>query len=148
MTPYLFDDETRGTSKSACTDGCAAAWPPLKTTGTPQAGDGVAAELATFEGADGATQVAAGGWPLYRFADDVAPGDAGGQAVGDSWCVLAPDGTPKRPERASVAVRSNAEYGDLLVDGDGTTLDMSERDERGAGKSACTGDCASAWPPL
>jgi len=57
-------------------------------------GDGVSAELTTFEREDGSTQVAADGWPLYYFAPDEAPGDAKGQGVNDVWWVLAPDGTP------------------------------------------------------
>jgi plastocyanin len=97
-TLYMFDRDTRGAGASTCSGDCAGAWPPLTVDGDPTAGDGVTAELATFEREDGSTQVAAGGWPLYYFANDGAPGDANGQGAGDVWWVLGPGGTPKRPE--------------------------------------------------
>jgi predicted lipoprotein with Yx(FWY)xxD motif len=33
-----------------------------------------------------------GGWPLYYFASDSAPGDTNGQGVGDVWYVIGADG--------------------------------------------------------
>ncbi|MFB6073411.1 MAG: hypothetical protein ABEJ89_00200 [Haloarculaceae archaeon] len=159
LTLYMFDSDTHGAHESACTGGCAGAWPPLTVDGTPVAGDGVAAELDTFERLDGSTQVTAGGWPLYYFGSDGEPGDANGQGVGDNWWVLGPDGTPKRPETtatpttttetpATVRVRDHDEYGQILVDAHGMTLYVFEDDTRGAARSSCTGGCATAWPPL
>jgi len=46
----------------------------------------------------------------------------------------------------TVQVRSHPEYGDVLVDGEGMTLYLFTKDSPGT--SVCTGDCASAWPPL
>ena len=46
----------------------------------------------------------------------------------------------------TVEVRSHPEYGDVLVDGEGMTLYLFTKDSPGT--SVCTGDCASAWPPL
>ena len=37
-------------------------------------------------------QLALDGQPLYRFSGDAAPGDIKGQASGDVWFVVAPDG--------------------------------------------------------
>lgn len=51
-------------------------------------------------------------------------------------------------EPSTVAVRNHDEFGDILVDGDGMTLYRFDADSQGAGESACTGDCAGAWPPL
>jgi predicted lipoprotein with Yx(FWY)xxD motif len=96
-TLYMFDRDTRGEGNSTCSGGCAGAWAPLIVDGEPTAGDGVTVDLSTFERDDGTTQVAAGGWPLYYYADDEAPGDVNGQGVGDVWWVLGPGGTPKRP---------------------------------------------------
>jgi len=95
LTLYMFDQDTQGEGSSTCSGGCAETWPPL-TADDPTAGDGVTAELTTFEREDGSTQVAANGWPLYYYATDTEPGDASGQGVGDVWWVLAPDGTPIR----------------------------------------------------
>lgn len=102
-TLYMFDRDTRGEGASACSDGCLEAWPPLTVDGEPTAGEGVTAELTTFERDGGETQVAAGGWPLYYYADDTDPGDVNGQGAGDVWWVLGPGGTPKRPEGTSTA---------------------------------------------
>ena len=97
-TLYMFDPDTRGSGASSCSGSCAEAWPPLTVDGEPTQGDGVTAELTTFERDGGETQVAAGGWPLYYYVDDAGPGDANGQGVNGVWWVLGPDGTPKRSE--------------------------------------------------
>lgn len=93
MTLYRFDADEGGSGASACHDDCADAWPPLTVAGSPSAGSGVDADLTTFERADGATQVAVDGWPLYYFASDGSPGEAAGQGVNDVWWVVAPDGS-------------------------------------------------------
>ena len=150
-TLYMFDSDERGAGASTCSGGCADAWPPLTVDGSPAAGEGVTAELTTFEREDGSTQVAAGGWPLYYWQGDSSPGDATGQGVNDVWWVLRPDGTPVRPDsggQTTVEVASHSEYGDILVDSAGTTLYMFDSDEQGSGASTCSGGCAEAWPPL
>ena len=38
--------------------------------------------------------------------------------------------------------------GEVVVDGQGRTLYMYTKDTPGSGKSACTGGCLTAWPPL
>lgn len=92
LTLYRFDADEPGAGASACTGGCVDAWPPLTVDGEPTTGSSVGAPLTTFERADGGTQVAADGWPLYRYASDGDPGDATGQGVNDAWWVVAPDG--------------------------------------------------------
>jgi len=96
QTLYMFDSDTQAEGASTCSGGCADAWPPLTVDGEPAVGDGVAAELSTFEREDGSTQVAADGWPLYYYASDAEPGDATGQGANDVWWVLRPDGMPVR----------------------------------------------------
>jgi len=91
MSLYLFDEDN-GT-ESTCYDGCAQTWPPLTVEDAPTAGSNVTAELGTTERDGGATQVTAGGYPLYYYAGDGDPGDTNGQGVGDIWWLLAPDGT-------------------------------------------------------
>ena len=91
MTLYLFTDDSEGTSN--CEGGCAESWPPLLTDGTPEAGDGVDAELlGTTERADGTTQVTYDELPLYFYASDQSAGDTSGQGVGGVWYVVSPDG--------------------------------------------------------
>jgi predicted lipoprotein with Yx(FWY)xxD motif len=94
MTLYLFVKDT-GTS-STCYDQCAQFWPPLLTSGTPQAGTGANQSLlGTTTRTDGKVEVTYAGHPLYYFLNDKAPGDITGQGVngfGDLWWVLTPAG--------------------------------------------------------
>jgi predicted lipoprotein with Yx(FWY)xxD motif len=48
---------------------------------------------------------------------------------------------------AQVDVDDNSELGQILVDGDGMTLYLFEKDTS-ADASTCSGECAKAWPPL
>jgi predicted lipoprotein with Yx(FWY)xxD motif len=69
-----------------------------------------------------------------------ACGSNGGSATASS----APPTTPAGA-RATVGV-ANTDLGKILVDSQGRTLYLFQKD---AGtKSACTGACATAWPPL
>ena len=89
-TLYLFEADKTGTS--ACTGACAAAWPPVTVTGTPQAGSGVSRSLlGTIKRADGTMQLTYNGHPLYYFAGDSGTGAAHGQgskAFGAGWYVV------------------------------------------------------------
>jgi predicted lipoprotein with Yx(FWY)xxD motif len=92
---YLFDKEA--TDASECYGDCAAAWPPVLTTGTPQpAGDVRADLLGTVPRADGSTQVTYGGHPLYFYAHE-GPGQVLCHDVvefGGTWLVVTPEGSP------------------------------------------------------
>lgn len=52
------------------------------------------------------------------------------------------------PVPYSIKVISNLKYGQILTDASGMTLYYFARDTRGAGRTACTGSCASTWPPF
>ena len=92
-TVYLFKVDKNG--ESACYDGCETTWPPLEANGAPTAGEGIDDSLlGTTERTDGTTQVTYAGHPLYRYAEDKAPGDTNGQKVGDVWFVVAASGDP------------------------------------------------------
>src|SRR6266567_6734492 len=91
---YLWEADKSGTS--TCTGACAAAWPPVTVTGTPQAGTGVnQAKLGTVKRADGTEQLTYNHHPLYLFAGDASTGVAHGQGskeFGASWYVLSASG--------------------------------------------------------
>jgi len=91
---YLFEKD-QGTT-SSCFGACAAAWPPVTTTGTPTAsGQAQAAQLGTTHRSDGPDQVTYAGHPLYYFVGDRAPGDVRGEGLknfGAGWYVLMPNG--------------------------------------------------------
>jgi predicted lipoprotein with Yx(FWY)xxD motif len=93
MTLYMYVPDTAGVS--TCYDKCAAAWPPLLTSGAPTAsGSADKSKLSTSARTDGSTMVNYGAWPLYYFAKDKAPGDTTGQGVQDVWYVVGVDGQP------------------------------------------------------
>src|SRR5262245_255978 len=93
-TLYVFDADTTNTSN--CNGTCAAAWPPLTITGTPQAGHGLSGvKLITIGRSNGAKQVAYFGHPLYYFAGDLQPKATNGQCLsqfGGLWHVVGADG--------------------------------------------------------
>jgi predicted lipoprotein with Yx(FWY)xxD motif len=94
LTVYMFEADSR--SSSSCSTECAAVWPPVVTTGKPQAAEGaLASELGTITRSDGKSQVTYNGHPLYFFAKDGDAGDTYGQGIkgfGAGWYVLAPAG--------------------------------------------------------
>ena len=102
-TVYLFEKDTGTTS--ACTGACAAAWPPLTTTGAPTAGGAAKASLlGTTKRADGTMEVTYAGHPLYYFAGDKAPGDTNGEGVdhfGAEWYMVSPMGTTVEEDEGS-----------------------------------------------
>ena len=93
-TIYLFVADTG--SSSTCYTACAQLWPPVLTSGPPQAGSGATASLlGTTTRTDGRTEVTYGGHPLYYFVSDKQAGDATGQGVdsfGALWWVVSPSG--------------------------------------------------------
>jgi predicted lipoprotein with Yx(FWY)xxD motif len=91
---YIFQPDG-GKGTSVCNGKCAAAWPPVTTTGDPIAGSGLdSSKLSTFKRSDGAIQVVYNGWPLYYWAKDSSPGETTGQGVGGLWWMLTPAGAP------------------------------------------------------
>jgi predicted lipoprotein with Yx(FWY)xxD motif len=94
MTVYLFVADTG--QSSTCYSSCATIWPPVLTTGAPQAGTGANASLlGTTTRTDGKVEVTYAGHPLYYFIQDKAAGDTTGQGVngfGALWWVLTPSG--------------------------------------------------------
>ncbi len=92
-TLYLYKPDHVGNPPiSNCTGSCAALWPPYTVApGTHvAAGPGVGGTITTFARADGSTQVAYKGIPLYHYAGDTAPGQTNGQGVGGIWFVVKP----------------------------------------------------------
>ena len=93
-TLYLFVAD-KGTA-STCYTSCATIWPPVLTTGAPQAEGGAKASLlGTTTRTDGKVEVTYAGHPLYYFIQDKKVGDTTGQGVngfGALWWVVSPSG--------------------------------------------------------
>jgi predicted lipoprotein with Yx(FWY)xxD motif len=86
MTLYTFAND-REPGKSACDGGCADRWPPFRPD--PKAG-APKPPLSIITRADGTTQYAWKGRPLYYFRNDKKPGDIAGHKLGDVWFVAQP----------------------------------------------------------
>ena len=99
-TLYLFTADNGTTS--ACTGGCATAWPALVAPVT--AGSGVTGVVTEATQADGAKQIALNGHLLYYYAADAAPGATSGQGVGGQWYVV--DGAGNAITKAPAATSS------------------------------------------
>ena len=74
-----------------------------------------------------------------------ACGASGSSAYGAGGYGAAPV-TPSAAGTAATVDLHNSSLGPILVDAQGKTLYLFEADKNG--KSACSGPCATAWPPL
>jgi predicted lipoprotein with Yx(FWY)xxD motif len=109
MTLYIFTSDTEGSS--TCSDGCAAAWPPLLGEGSAViAGDGVSGSFGTTTRDDGSKQVTHNGQPLYYHASDQEAGDATGQEVGGVWFIARVGAAGGSPEASSSESESESEH--------------------------------------
>jgi predicted lipoprotein with Yx(FWY)xxD motif len=75
----------------------------------------------------------------------VAAGCGGSGGGGDSAAAAAPS-KAAASQAATIGTASDGNLGTILVDSQGRTLYLFEKDSHT--KSACYGACASAWPPL
>jgi predicted lipoprotein with Yx(FWY)xxD motif len=96
MTAYFYDEDVKGSGKSTCSGGCAAAWPAIESDTAKPAVSGVTGDVGTITGVDGKLQVTVDGRPIYTYAADAKPGDVTGQGVGGVWYVVNPDGTEQK----------------------------------------------------
>ena len=91
---YAFTKDQRG--RSACSGGCASAWPPYIAKGTLRAGSGAdARKLGTTRRPDGKLQVTYARHPLYYYVGDGGPGVIRCQNVfeyGGDWLVVRASG--------------------------------------------------------
>ncbi|MDR4306672.1 hypothetical protein IHQ68_08580 [Chelatococcus sambhunathii] len=85
MTLYTFANDAGG--KSACVDQCAVNWPPLKA----EAGAAASGDWTVISRADGSSQWAYKGKPLYAFVKDKKAGDVTGDGLmNGAWKVAQP----------------------------------------------------------
>jgi predicted lipoprotein with Yx(FWY)xxD motif len=99
FTLYMYAPDHRGPSR--CYGFCAQQWPPLvlpRGVTRPEVGPGIDKRLVgTVRRSNGALQETYGGWPLYLWQGDTAPGQATGQADDMGlWYVLSVTGTVDR----------------------------------------------------
>jgi predicted lipoprotein with Yx(FWY)xxD motif len=87
---YIYTKD-KGTT-SECYGACAAAWPPLTTTGqvTISGKYSVSKDLGFTTRTDGTKQVTYGGHPLYYFKGDTASGQTNGEGAEGVWFIIGP----------------------------------------------------------
>lgn len=93
-TLYRFDGDSAQPPTSNCAGDCAETWPPvLAEPGSPLTVQGIdQAAIGTITRDDGGVQLTIGGWPVYRYAADPAPGATEGHGVGDKWFAVTQTG--------------------------------------------------------
>jgi predicted lipoprotein with Yx(FWY)xxD motif len=84
-TLYTFDNDTTP-GQSSCTGACATLWPAYTSGATAQSAlpDGIT----VITRADGSTQFAWQGKPLYYYSKDTAPGQLKGDGIGGIWHIV------------------------------------------------------------
>jgi predicted lipoprotein with Yx(FWY)xxD motif len=163
-TLYRFDKDTPKPAKSNCNDKCAQAWPPALAKDVPQLTGIDRSLVGTVVRADGKVQLTLAGWPMYRYAKDLKPGDWKGVGVGGTWYAFRSNGKKadcppgmNRNDRGGdrgagaadvlVAKRTKS-MGTYVTDGRGMTLYRFDKDTVRPSRSNCTGGCLKKWPPL
>jgi predicted lipoprotein with Yx(FWY)xxD motif len=155
MTLYVFTKDAP--DKSVCTGQCATAWPPLTASpGATVSGPSSATmQFGTITRSDGTTQVTYNHMPLYYFSGDSKAGDTNGQGAQGVWFVAPVTGSLPAAASPSTAsggssglalTEATSSLGTFLTGKNGMTLYVFTKDS--PDKSVCTGQCATAWPPL
>jgi predicted lipoprotein with Yx(FWY)xxD motif len=88
LTLYYYTEDKPGSGTSACTGGCAVAWPSLKAPVKAPAGVKMPGPIGMITRADGTRQVTINGYPVYYYAGDKAPGQVTGNGAGGTWHVI------------------------------------------------------------
>jgi predicted lipoprotein with Yx(FWY)xxD motif len=130
-------------------------WPAYTTTAAPVAGPGVKQSLLGEVNRKGVgEQVTYNGHPLYLF--DEIPGSPSGEGWDEPslpadhgmWWIVSPDGVPVGSEGtlSTVTIKGHTYLGAQVIDGAGGVLVVPVYSY--SGNTACTGQCAVAFPPL
>ncbi|WP_179232782.1 plastocyanin/azurin family copper-binding protein [Paenibacillus rigui] len=132
-TLYMFMKDSPGTS--ACKDQCAVNWPVFYADNLRIPAQLNAADFGAMTREDGAKQTTYKGMPMYYYIKDTKPGDTNGQGVNQLWMVF---------NHSGITVAEKEGIGSYLADAKGMALYMFTKDS--PDKSACKGNCESAWP--
>jgi predicted lipoprotein with Yx(FWY)xxD motif len=149
MTLYYYGEDKPHSGTSACTGGCATAWPPLAAPVKAPAGIRLPGPLGMITRPGGVKQVTINGFPVYLYAGDKAPGQDAGNGVEGSWHVIKVGAVAAAATGRAAALKvTRTRAGTVLASSRGLTLYYYGEDKPHSGRSACTGGCATAWPPL
>jgi len=74
---------------------------------------------------------------------------SGGGAATSSEAEPSASASPSETTAEAVdAMVADSDLGEIIVDGEGMSVYMFDKDTKDADVSACTGDCLVAWPPV
>lgn len=99
---YWFAKDTP--SASNCSGTCASYWPPVIGTPTLASGVMLSGKLGTITRSNGQVQATYMGHPLYTYAADKGPGQAGGNDLnlsGALWWAMTPSGATAKASSSS-----------------------------------------------
>ena len=149
LTLYYYSADKRDSGKSVCTAGCATAWPPLAAPVKAPAGVRLPGPLGVITRPGGVRQVTINGFPVYLYAGDKAAGQVTGNGMEGSWHVIKIHSAAAATTGRAAALKvAHTRAGPVLASSRGLTVYYYSADKPHSGKSACTGTCATAWPPL
>lgn len=100
-----------------CVDACAAYWPIVTSDEIAIAGEGVSESLiGEVTRPDGTVQITYGGWPLYYFSYDPAPGATRGQGNANVWYLVSVSGDLVGHESAETVAEPEVEEAVVVTD--------------------------------
>ena len=79
-------------------------------------------------------------------SDDDADAGASGDAASSAPASSAPSSSAAA-ENATLA-SGDSDLGSIVVDSEGMTVYVFDKDVQNSGESSCSGDCLTAWPPV
>ncbi|USD31228.1 MULTISPECIES: hypothetical protein [Vibrio] len=132
---YTFAKDPVG--KSVCVDDCEKLWPPLLAEGEDSTQFSGLSAFSKITRADGTSQWAIQGKPLYRWFKDTQTGDITGAGVKGVWPLA-------RADDVTVKLFNDGQRR-YLVDSSNQALYTFDKDKMN--QSTCYGDCEVKWPP-
>jgi predicted lipoprotein with Yx(FWY)xxD motif len=90
------------------------------------------------------TVLAAGVLVLSGCGSDDDAGTAGTAGTADA----SPESSSSAPAEDAVLATADSDLGEIVVDGEGMTVYVFDKDTPGSGQSACSGGCLEAWPAV
>jgi predicted lipoprotein with Yx(FWY)xxD motif len=94
FTLYRNSKDSAKPSKSSCLGTCTETWPPIVSDGPIGTNVIDPSMMGSLKRPDGSEQLTINGWPVYRYAKDIAPGTVTGQGVDNVWTAIGIDGGP------------------------------------------------------
>jgi len=108
---YYYSVDKPGSGKSACTGGCATAWPALTASVKAPSGVTLPGPLGTITLSGGKKQVTIKGYPIYTYAGDHSPGQISGNGAEGEWHVIKVSGGAAASSTATSAATSAGSTG-------------------------------------